>query len=221
MGAVWIVAGLLYVFVGIAPPLFAQTTGTVVGPDNVINLSFPTAYLPGVTPTSWGSECALFSIGPISGGALWFQEDAIASAKGFITILDFMLMNTAMDDGSAISLAVMKAAGEREGARLDWRLYVQRAGPSYRFAFVAGQDADEVIWFSDPIAGGRAYRHRIEYDILHQHIAWSLDGITINSTAMLPGHSKNAAFHIFGSSGSSTGRNTMFLLDRIRWTEIR
>jgi hypothetical protein len=215
------VAALLCLFAGINPPVFAQTTGTVVGPDNLIHLSFPTAYLPGVTPTSWGFECALFSIGPTSGGALWFQEDAVASTRGFNTVLDFMLVSTAMEDGSAISIAVMKAVGDREGAKLNWRLYVQRVAQSYRFAFVAGEDSDEVVWFSEPIAGGRAYRHRIEYDILHQHIAWSVDGITINSTTMLPGHSKNVGFHIFGSSGSSTGRNTMFLLDRIRWTEIR
>lgn len=105
----------------------------------------------------------------------------------------------------------------------NWRLYFYRTGSDYRFLFVIDEDAEQIVWrypSSGSISLGTVYRHHIEYDIQNKKIVWGVNGVLVDFTALIPGNPQNVATKILGSSGSSDGRNTVFLIDRVMWQEI-
>ena len=197
-------------------------TGTLVSGGNSMSFEFNTANIPGGSPASWGPQCEAFLIGPSGGSAFWWRQYPIASPKGYVLSLDFMLLDSAMTDGTGVTFAILKAQGNIYTAPRNLRAYLSRFGGDYRFVFVIDEDEEQVAWFYPRAGGitrGIVYQHRMEYDIVKQRIAWTVDEVLVNETAMIAGNPQNVGSIILGSSGSSNGRNTIFLLDRIVWKE--
>ena len=67
--------------------------------------------------------------------------------------LDFMLLDSAMADGTGITFAVLKAPGNIYTAPRNFRAYVSRSDGNDRFMFVIDEDEEQVAWFY-PAAGG-------------------------------------------------------------------
>ncbi len=198
-------------------------TDTLIGSGNAISFEFDTSNIGGGPPLGWGTQCGVFVIGATSGTALWYQQNETASTKGYITELDYILASTSMVDGSAITIAISKAQGDLFTTQRNWRLYFYRTGSDYRFLFVIDEDAEQIVWrypSSGSISLGTVYRHHIEYDIQNKKIVWGVNGVLVDFTALIPGNPQNVATKILGSSGSSDGRNTVFLIDRVMWQEI-
>lgn len=212
-----------------AVSLFADiTTGTSIGNGNIVSFAFDPLGIPGGAPPGWGNECGLFVIGSTSGAALWYQTLDNASTKGYKLALDFMLGRTAMSDGTAFSFAVSKASGVTPpmtvGTPVNWRQYLQRFGNVYKLMFVVGEGEHETVWYYPELESIQplvVYRPVVTYDILHQQVTWEVDGIQVGSMPMSPHHEQTVQHQVIGSSGSSTARNTTFLIDRVVWAEIQ
>lgn len=209
--------------------LFADvTTGVSIGEGNTVSFSFNPINIPGGPPPGWGNMCGLFVIGQTSGGALWYQTLEPPSTKGYVFALDFMLGRTAMADGSLFSFAVSKATGPAPptpGTPLNWRQYVVRIGNLYKLVFVVGEGDHQISWYYpkalESIRTLVVYRPQVTYDIAHQQVMWEVDGIQVGAMPMSPGHPQTVQHQVIGSSGSSTARNTTFLVDRVKWVEIQ
>ncbi len=205
----------------IAASVHAQQpdTGTLLGPGNAMTFDFHTADLVN-PPPGWGETCGAFVIGAQSGAAMWYQQYPVPNTRGYVTDLDFMLAGTAMADGTSITIAVSKAQGDIFTAQRNWRLYFRRVGLSYEFLFVIDEDDEQVVWRHGPIVVGQVYHPRMTYDIVHQQIAFEVDGILVNRVAMIPGNPQDVTTTFVGSSKSSDGRNTIFMVDNVRWREV-
>lgn len=86
-------------------------TGTLVSDGNAMSFGFDTSRIPGGAPATWGPQCAAFLIGPTGGSAIWWRQHP-ASPKGYAVSLDFMLLDSAMADGTGITFAVAEGAGQ-------------------------------------------------------------------------------------------------------------
>jgi hypothetical protein len=212
---------LLFAPLVIAASVHAQQpdTGTLLGPGNAMSFDFHTADMVNPPPT-WGERCGAFVIGPDSGAAYWYQQYPVPSTRGYITDLDFMLAGTAMADGTSITIAISKAHGDILTAQRNWRLYFHRVGLSYEFMFVIDEDDEQAVWRYGPIVVGQVYHPRMTYDIVHHQIAFAVDGVLVNRVAMIPGNPQDVATTIVGSSKSSDGRDTIFLVDNVMWREV-
>jgi len=205
-------------------PSWAQAaTGTMVGDGNVLRFDFPTANIP-FAVDGWGETCGVIAIGHTAGAALWYQRFPTPSTRGHIATVDLIVVTAGLAPGTAITYAIAKADGDIQTALRNWRGYLHKTlAGELKLVFVLGEDANPVHWVY-PVAGslqpGVVIRAVHTYDIAHQRIAWSVNGALVNEIAMTASHPQNSATQITGSSGSSDGRDTLFLVGNISWTEV-
>ena len=198
----------------------AQHEAVVLDPGNVIHFSFPTSNIP-FQPPGWGEECGIVFVGPEHGGAFWNLTLAAPSTGGFVTEFDFILAESHLEDTKEVTLAINKADGHVGSALRNWRIYLHRVEDSLWFILVLGEETGQTIWTFKDVQVGTVYAHKVEYNILDQLIRWSVNGQEVNSETMAPQRPQNVASIVIGSSRSSSGRNVVYLLDKIRWLEIR
>ena len=83
---------------------------------------------------------------------MWWRQQP-PNPKGYVVSLDFMLLDSAMADGTGITFVVLKAPGNIYTAPRNFRAYVSRSDGNDRFMFVIDEDEEQVAWFY-PAAGG-------------------------------------------------------------------
>lgn len=204
--------------------------GTRIGVNNSLDLLYSTALISGGTPVGWGQTCYRHEIAAagvaLDGGALYYeteQTDGLPSTTGYQMDVEIIIASTNIADGAAISMAVSK-----EDAATDFddpltpiatRLYFMRVGANRIWVFVIDSGADEFIWqWVGNITLGRVYKHHVEYDIQNKIIEWRVDGVRQGIRALLPANSQTISSKIFGSSGSSDGRETVWYTGKWVWT---
>jgi hypothetical protein len=73
---------------------------------------------------------------------------------------------------------------------------------------------------SGSIRIGAVYSQKITDNIVNEQIGWTANGAGAYSRVMIPGNPHSVATKILGNSGSADGRNTVYFVDRVTWTEI-
>ena len=196
-------------------------TGTILGPGNAMNFLFNPSTFPGGAPAGWGQACGLFIIGPHSGGAFWYVKRD-PNTTGAKIGLEFMLLQSTMEVGKAVTIAISKAdAADIYSADRNWRLYLINLGDAYRFYIVVGQDDEtHAVRFSDVVKFRQVYTHKVTYDIGRALVTWELDGVVIHSVDFVSTSPLNMRYHFIGSSGSSSGRNIIFAVDNVTLEDL-
>jgi hypothetical protein len=202
------------------PGLDEVYTDTFQHPGNTLNPDFNTLLIG--SPAGWGAQCAHIVIGSSWGGAGWRQHLTRESTTGYNVDISFLLSSTSMLDGTGITIIAAKPQGNPDGSIFAFRLFLYRTGPDVFLLFNAGQEDQH--WYRFPASGsisaGVMYNHHIQYDIKSQRFGWTVNGMVVASAAMPSSWVQNIATKYIGSSASSTGRNTAYLIDRVIWSEI-
>jgi len=197
-------------------------TSQHVGAGNVLDPDFDTSLLGGGAPAGWGSQCGLVSIGATAGDAGWRQHVTSPgeSRTGFLTTFSFLLSSSGLLDGQGITLIVTKEQGDPDIAPLAWRIYMWRTGAETYLLLIVGEDLLYRYPAVGSIAAGTVYDNVVRYDLVGDRFSWSVNGTEVIAAVLPVTCPQNIATKYIGSSGSSTGRNTVYLLDRIVFVEI-
>jgi hypothetical protein len=206
-----------------------MTEGTLVEEGNILNMAFPTSNIPN-PPADWGAICEAYIIGSLNGGCYRYREltESEACPRGYITTFDFILSDHELGTTTP---------GTRGTTARCWRIFIQNEGSHLRFIFTIGEDAEgtNVMWPFSPVndAGvtgiqiGQRYRLRVNYNLSDQAVQGFVDVVIAGQVSGAEYRIRTGrdlpilpAYQIMGGSGSSDGRNTIFLLDNVRWDEI-
>ena len=185
-------------------------------------------------PASWGTKSALVTIGPDQGAAFWMKRDAAESRNGYNFSASFMVENDGMVDGTGgnglagaiggtdITLFISKPT-DWSGPLAAWRLYIAQENGQLELALVLGVNTDAKTLsgtvYKVPMNLHQAYDVSIVYDTAHRFYSWSNDG-QLKAVGNMPTDWPSIGTEIIGSSGSSTGRNSSYVVDNVSWTEL-
>jgi hypothetical protein len=189
-------------------------------PGNLLNPDFSSPQL----PSSWGEESGLIVIDPDYGGALWRQIDDPASPTGYRFTGSLMLQVDGLEEGDAISAFVSKpAAGPTWNETAAWRLYFYKEEDQLQMILVLGlstvtQNPSAVV-YSYPITTNQYYDVEILYDTAGRSYSWFVNG-ELHAAGDMPDDYPLIGTKVIGSSGSSIGRNSVFVVDNVRWDEV-
>ena len=192
----------------------------LISAGNSLDADFATAGIG--SPSGWGTYCARVTVGADEATAVWSQERH-TSRNGYTTTLEARLSTDGLTDGTGITIAIAKPS-PLTGSVAAWRLYFWHTGAITHFLWTVGDNA-ELYSFPNQALGGGAislntvYPHTITYDIKRKTFSWTVGDILAASGTILSTWPDTIGCKVIGSSGSSTGRNTVYETDNHVWTE--
>ena len=209
----------------------AGTIGTRVGRGNAVNLAFDTGLIGIGVPDGWGSTCIAFQVGARApdGAAIFFIANTPAGVtNGFERSFEalFPSSTTRLANNTIVSLAVAKTAGavdiEDPSSLIVWRLHLMRNGSgNYRFLLVVDDTGGGVPYeWNTNVSFDTTYKLYVKYDLVNDVFEAKVNGETFATGTITAAHRQTIGHLIMGSSASSTGRDIMFLIDRIEHTPI-
>lgn len=226
------IAALILAFssAGVCAKTLTETFETPMGTDNPfdvmlgstnwMNPDFSTPNL----PSSWGEESGLIFVGPEGGSpsAFWINRDPIGSINGYFFTGSFLIANAGLNEGQGISLFISKPTAW-SGHLAAWRLYFHKYQGQLMLVLVVGLNTEtnnqSAAVYRMPININQVYDVAIVYDTARRFYSWSVDGQVLADSNM-PSDYPLIATKIIGSSGSSTGYNSLFVVDNVQWQEL-
>ncbi len=125
-------------------------------------------------------------------------------------------------NGNGITLFISKPE-DWTGPLAAWRLYMYQGNGELELALVLGLNTivnnSSGAVYTVPLNIHEAYDVSILYDTAHRLYSWSVDG-TVEAAADMPTDWPLIGNEIIGSSGSSTGRNSSYVVDNVSWVEL-
>jgi len=197
------------------------TTTLAVATGNNLNLSFDNTELPNI-PDAWGPTSAIVIIGkaPLAGTALRGRS-RLDNRTGYITRLDLYVVSSAMADGAFVSVAAGKGISpfDFQDDRTPIAYYVRLKNISGELRLMISYPTNsgqvDRIW-PGVVSLQTAYEIYIEYALVGTpHTICKINGETIAAVMHDASAVQSIGTLILGSSGASTGRNVIYLLDRI------
>lgn len=198
---------------------------------NGMNPNYDPNSMGGGKPPTWGSQCCGYSIGNngAGDGASCLRQARRGPSNGGVLIhVETNIQAMSMADGTQMLCFAGKAdAGLVLVAPAVCRLYYDYSAGLLHWVVVFGISPGDVAYTwpaagAGGISGGVTYYHDIVYDIRSRRYRWLVNGQLVVSTAM-PNNNyfpTNVGWYAIGASGSSTGRNTTYMMDNFTVTEI-
>jgi hypothetical protein len=204
---------------------FQSPTGTdnvwqaMIGVGNDLNPDFTWSG----APLLWGHKSGQVIIGSQSGGAFWMRQTSIPSPTGYNFTGSFIILQDGLSNGQAVTLFISKPT-DWSGDLAAWRLYfVHSSTGQLGLRLVLGLNTatnnPDAMIYQYPIIAGHAYTTDIYYDTERRFYMWTVNGKTVGAGDM-PCDYPTIATQIMGSSGSSSGRNTVYAIDNVSWWEL-
>jgi hypothetical protein len=191
----------------------------VVDPENGIDVFFPS---PSVAPATWGTRSAAFVVGPAYGSAYLVNRTQIDSPTGYHFTASLIIIRDGLLEGKGITLFISKP-GIGSGNLAAWRLYMTQVNGELNLVLVLGLNTSinnpSAALFYVPITTGEVYDVAITYDTRRRFYLWSVNG-AVQAAAEMPCDYPLIGARFIGSSGSSTGRNSTYIVDNVRWYEL-
>jgi hypothetical protein len=192
----------------------------ITDPGNFLDPDFR---IPDRAPPLWGEESGLVFVGATNGGTFWIQRDTIDSPTGYHFTASFLIVVDGISEGKRTSLFISKPQAEAKGNSAAWRLTAIKVSGQFQLELLLGANSAEnnpsAIRYVIPIATNRTYDVAITYDTRRRFYLWSVDGQVIASGDM-PCDFPLIGTKVIGSSASGNGRNTVFIVDNVRWYEL-
>ncbi|MFO1429899.1 MAG: LamG-like jellyroll fold domain-containing protein [Candidatus Competibacteraceae bacterium] len=190
-----------------------------LAPGNMLDPNYSNSGL----PSSWGTKSGFIVIGGSSspnGGALW-RKNSAPSPTGYHFTASLLIAVDGLLAGDGISLFVSKSIDERFAA---WRLYMHKNSQGQlELALMLGLNTDtnnpSAAAYSIPITTNQIYDVAITYDTERRVYSWSVNG-QLQAYADMPCDYPLIATKVIGSSRSSSGRDSAFIVDNVRWYEL-
>lgn len=182
----------------------------------------PNYRFPFGAPPLWGKKSGRITVGSTHADAFWVKRGRAESPTGYHFTASFMIAVDGLKDGSTISLFISKPK-DWQGTWAAWRLNFLKYQGQLQLALFLGVNTAtnnaSGIMYSYPINANQVYDVAITYDTKRRFYLWSVNGQVVVA-ANMPCDYPRIAARIIGSSGSSTGRESVFIVDNVRWYEL-
>lgn len=190
---------------------------------NAYNTAYDHSALSGI-PAHWGATSTAVVVNAVNGGA-GRGRTGLNNRTGYITRLNFYVINNSMDPGTFVSMAVGKIASNIHytNSTVAAAYYTQLANVGGELKFqvkyptVSGEVTD--TW-SGTVALNTAYAVYIEHNIVAGRLLVKVNEETVTNFTLDAVSAQSIGTLVLGSSGGSTGRNIAYLLDYILETAI-
>lgn len=191
----------------------------VVEAGNGVNHTFDNTSLPLTIPNSWGDTSLAIVVGGTNGGALRGRT-GLASKTGVISRIDWMVTDSAMADGTFISLNVGKAISNlafyHGDAPIAFYVDLINQGGTLKTRIRYPTSKGEVIsTWSGTVTVGTVFQTYVQYNLIQGFLEFKVDGETVVNHTLDGSAVQSIDTLVVGSSGGSTGRNIGILADRI------
>lgn len=198
-------------------------TEYVIETGNGVNPDFDNTGLPGI-PDSWGDTSLAVVIGATHGGALRART-YLGSTTGYISRFDFYVASSAMATDTFVSVAVGKAISPLHfyDGNTPIAYYVQFANVGgvpklqIKYPTVSGEQID--TW-SGTVALNTVYQIYVEYNVAFDRLLFKVNNDTVTNVVLDASASTSIGTLVLGSSAGSSGRDVVYLIDRIIETPI-
>ncbi len=191
----------------------------LVEPGNLLDPDFWNVY---GLPQLWGRKSGRVIVGPDHGTALWMRRDEHESPTGYHFTASLLVAIDGVTEGKAITLFISKPA-DWSGSLACWRLYFHKLDGVLSLVLVLGLNTatnnKSAASYMVPISTNEAYDVSVTYDTWRRFYLWSVNGRVL-AAARMPADYPLIGTKIIGSSGSSDGRNSVFVVDNVRWYEL-
>jgi len=191
-------------------------------PGNVYNDVFDNTGLPNI-PSSWGGTSYVFSVGSTSGLVLRGRT-GLNNRTGIISRISWYIASMGMADGEFLSLNVVKpkaATQFYDGATpIIAYMDLYYTGGALKVRIRYPTNSGEVIsTWSGSINPGTVFQTYLEVNLITDKLIGRVNGEEFLNYSMDPTllqtSMQTVDTLVIGSSGGSTGRNTVFLADAI------
>jgi hypothetical protein len=109
------------------------------------------------------------------------------------------------------------------GTAVGWRLHLFKSQEGLQLLLIVGADTSvnsgSAAVYHVPIVTDQPYDVDILYDTAHRFYSWSVNG-DLQIAANMPDDYPLIGTKVIGSSGSSTGRDTAYVVDNVSWVEL-
>lgn len=173
---------------------------------------------------SWGAESGFVEIGSGSGAAAYFRM-LPAQTDTLHVHAETLLLRNGLADGESITIMVARSPAVIDGSAVAWALYYRRHGADTFFMLALGNFRE---FFRYPRSGSLrlrvGYGHDLTYDVAAggtHPFSWRVNGSVVAKGTIPQDYPAAIRGLAIGSSSSSTGRNTSYLLDNILAYEPR
>ena len=150
------------------------------------------------------------------------KVDKSESPSGYYFTGSFVVQADGLTEGTSVALFISKPL-IFNGNLAAWRLFLYKYQGHLQLALILGLDTvknnPSAGYSMTPIRISRVYDVAITYDTGRRFYLWSVNGKEIAAGDM-PCDYPYIASKIIGSSASSAGRNTTYLVDNARWYEL-
>lgn len=200
-----------------------NTYATIVESGNSLDPDFTVSSI-GVQPVGWGVYCLQVTLGATLTGAQYSIQLPVNLA-GAVTQFSIVPASLGSADGTGFTCMILKQEGELGDPSNVWRLYIWRTGANYHFRLFLGVGVLSIIhdWpRAGTLSAGTMYNHEIWYDIQSRRYRWLVNGVE-QAAGVIPstvGFGTSIEYLVLGSSASSTGKNSIYLLDAIKLIDL-
>lgn len=192
----------------------------LMAPGNGIDPEFDNTGMPSIS-SDWGSTSLAIVLGanPPTGAALRGKM-YLNSTVGYRVNFETYLASVAMASGTFMSVCVGKEINALDfddaSVLIAWYLRLENVGGTlkFRFSFPTATGEQFNDW-SGTVSANTTYKHEIEYNLVTDRIIYKVNDELVCNWAMDGSAVQSIGTIVMGSSGGSTARDTVMLIDRI------
>ncbi|HVN88379.1 MAG TPA: hypothetical protein VMT61_01055 [Candidatus Binataceae bacterium] len=149
--------------------------------------------------------------------------EAIRSqATGYYFTGSFAILTDGLSEGEQSNIFVSKTT-DFNGPNAARRLYFAKANGNLFLKMILGWDTSinnrPALVYTFPLSVGQPYDTSIFYDTKRRAYLWSVNG-QLAAVGSMPCDWPLIGTKVIGTSGSSNGRNSVYVVDNARWFEL-
>lgn len=192
----------------------------LMAPGNGIDPVFDNTGMPNIS-ADWGSTSLAIVLGtdPPTGAALRGKM-YLNSTVGYIARFETYVASTSMAAGTFISMCVGKEINALDfddgSVLIAWYLKLENIAGTLKFTFsFPTATGEQFNTWSGTVSVNETYKHYIEYNLVTDHIIYKVNDQLVVDWPMDASAVQSIGTIVMGSSGGSTARDTVLLIDRI------